>query len=142
MCWFMGSQRVEHDWVTELNWTELNLKGSFSLKISKANTKHLQAKKFISICLSKAAFQEYFGGRNQIQSCPSPFLTKPIYLTNCNPILENLDHAKLFSIFHNFFFLSFFLILKTHFLLSFSNQELTFILAFYRLVSINTSDNF
>ena len=22
---FMGSQRVEHDWVTELNWTELNL---------------------------------------------------------------------------------------------------------------------
>ena len=31
---------------------------------------------------------------------------------------------------------------KTHFLLSFSNQELTFILAFYRLVNINTSDNF
>ena len=23
--WFMGSQRVEHDWATELNWTELNL---------------------------------------------------------------------------------------------------------------------
>ena len=23
--WFMGSQRVRHDWVTELNWTELNL---------------------------------------------------------------------------------------------------------------------
>ena len=22
--WFMGSQRVRHDWVTELNWTELN----------------------------------------------------------------------------------------------------------------------
>ena len=22
--WFMGMQRVEHDWVTELNWTELN----------------------------------------------------------------------------------------------------------------------
>ena len=22
--WFMGSQRVGHDWVTELNWTELN----------------------------------------------------------------------------------------------------------------------
>ena len=32
-------------------------------------------------------------------------------------------------------------LLKTHFLLSLSNQELTFILAFYRLVSINTSDN-
>jgi len=23
--WFMGSQRVRHDWVTELNWTELML---------------------------------------------------------------------------------------------------------------------
>ena len=22
--WFMGSQRVRHDWATELNWTELN----------------------------------------------------------------------------------------------------------------------
>ena len=22
--WFMGSQRIGHDWVTELNWTELN----------------------------------------------------------------------------------------------------------------------
>ena len=25
MLWFMGSQRVGHDWVTELNWTELNM---------------------------------------------------------------------------------------------------------------------
>ena len=33
-------------------------------------------------------------------------------------------------------------LLKTHFLLSLINQELTFILAFYRLVNINTSDNF
>ena len=24
--WFMGSQRAGHDWATELNWTELNLK--------------------------------------------------------------------------------------------------------------------
>ena len=24
MLWFMGSQRVRHDWTTELNWTELN----------------------------------------------------------------------------------------------------------------------
>ena len=24
MLWFMGSQRVGHDWVNELNWTELN----------------------------------------------------------------------------------------------------------------------
>jgi len=24
--WFMGSQRVGHDWMTELNWTELNWK--------------------------------------------------------------------------------------------------------------------
>ena len=31
---------------------------------------------------------------------------------------------------------------KTHFLLSLSNQELTYILAFYRLVSINIGDNF
>ena len=27
--WFMGSQRVGHDWVTELNWTELNWKEQF-----------------------------------------------------------------------------------------------------------------
>ena len=26
MLWFMGSQRVRHDWATELNWTELNCK--------------------------------------------------------------------------------------------------------------------
>ena len=25
MLWIMGSQRVGHDWVTEMNWTELNL---------------------------------------------------------------------------------------------------------------------
>ena len=25
MLWFMGSQRVGHDWATELNWTELNV---------------------------------------------------------------------------------------------------------------------
>ena len=31
--WFMGSQRVGHDWVTELNWTELN----FQLTISQKN---------------------------------------------------------------------------------------------------------
>ena len=31
---------------------------------------------------------------------------------------------------------------KSHFLLPLSNQELAFILAFYRFVSINTSDNF
>ena len=33
-------------------------------------------------------------------------------------------------------------LLKTHSLLPLSYQELTFILAFYKLVSINTSDNF
>ena len=26
MLWFMGSQRVGHDWATELNWTELSVK--------------------------------------------------------------------------------------------------------------------
>ena len=47
---------------------------------------HLKKKK-------KAAFQDYFGGRNQIQSCSSPFLTKSIYPTKFNPILEYPDHA-------------------------------------------------
>ena len=32
--WFMGSQRVGHDWVTELNWTEL--KNSISSGIKKS----------------------------------------------------------------------------------------------------------
>ena len=41
----------------------------------------------------KVAFQEYFGERNQIQSCLSPFLTKSIYPTKFNPILENPDHV-------------------------------------------------
>ena len=26
--WFLGSQRVRHDWATELNWTELRVKGT------------------------------------------------------------------------------------------------------------------
>ena len=29
--WFMGLQRVGHDWATELNWTELNLAFSYPL---------------------------------------------------------------------------------------------------------------
>ena len=29
--WFMGSQRVRHNWVTELNWTELMIPSDFSL---------------------------------------------------------------------------------------------------------------
>ena len=34
--WFMGSQRVQHDWVFELNWTEglLSVPYSFSIQIS------------------------------------------------------------------------------------------------------------
>ena len=30
--WFMGSQRVGHDWVAELNWTELLFSGSLPLR--------------------------------------------------------------------------------------------------------------
>ena len=75
------------------------------------------------------------------------FLTKSTYITNCNPILgiyritgiRNPDHVQLFLVFYHTFF---YFLLKIHFLLSFSNQELTFILTFCRLVSINTSDNF
>ena len=32
--WFMGSQRVGHDWETELNWTEGFLLQSFSCRVS------------------------------------------------------------------------------------------------------------
>ena len=35
--WFMGSQRVEHDWATELNWTEGWGVSIFSKKIGLAN---------------------------------------------------------------------------------------------------------
>ena len=31
--WFMGSQRVGHDWATELNWTELKKKKQFADKL-------------------------------------------------------------------------------------------------------------
>ena len=33
--WFMGSQRVRHDWVTELNWTELNIIAYFHFLTNK-----------------------------------------------------------------------------------------------------------
>ena len=33
-CWFMGSQRVGHNWVTELNWTEFPLIIHFSSVLS------------------------------------------------------------------------------------------------------------
>ena len=70
-------------------------KDFFSLKISKANIIHLQARKLISICLLKTAFQEYFGGRNQIQSCSSPFLTK-------NPFIQlNWVQSQRILIIHN-----------------------------------------
>jgi len=37
--WFMGSQRVRHNWATELNWTELNAmrpKGELKVKVSQS----------------------------------------------------------------------------------------------------------
>ena len=43
MLWFMGSQRVRHDWVTELNWTEchrLLSKLSFSFKFTCSSFYH------------------------------------------------------------------------------------------------------
>ena len=43
--------------VTGRQYLSPNLK-IFSLKISKANINHLQAKKLISICLSKVAFEK------------------------------------------------------------------------------------
>ena len=46
--------------------------------------------------LSKAAFQENFGGRNQIWSHPKPLPTKSINLTILNPILKNSDHVHFF----------------------------------------------
>ena len=34
MLWFMGSQRVGHDWATELNWTHLLIYSSFQASLS------------------------------------------------------------------------------------------------------------
>ena len=44
--WFMGSQRVGHDWATEMNWTELNLEKLILLLASK-NHSNINAKTFI-----------------------------------------------------------------------------------------------
>ena len=43
MLWFMGSQRVRHDWATELNWTESSLK-----PISKFTQVDILQKKFVT----------------------------------------------------------------------------------------------
>ena len=37
MLQFMGSQRVRHDWATELNWTEWSLSWNFNLLISSSS---------------------------------------------------------------------------------------------------------
>ena len=39
MLWFMGLQRVGHDWATELNWTELNIMRNAGLDEAQAGIK-------------------------------------------------------------------------------------------------------
>ena len=52
--------------------------------------------------LSKATLQEFLKGESK-PSLPvaSPLPTKSIYPTKFNVIIENLDHVKLFSVFHS-----------------------------------------
>ena len=46
MLWFMGSQRVGHDWATELNWTELNI--MLNARLDKSQTGIKTARKNIN----------------------------------------------------------------------------------------------
>ena len=73
----------------------LNQKKLKLQEISKENIDLLKAKASYYLLL-KVTFQENFGERIQIQSCPSPCPTKCIYPTRFNSILENPDHAYLF----------------------------------------------
>ena len=67
-----------------------------------------------------------------------------LYQLLCSPILKQPPVNQTYFLFpHKMqFHSSYLLCWKLHILLSLSNEELMFILAFYRLVSINTSDNF
>ena len=59
----MGSQRVRHDWVTELNWTE---------------QPHQSADNWIKVLLSKALPTRAKDSVSQCQSLPSGSLHKPL----------------------------------------------------------------
>ena len=71
--------------------------------------------------MSKEAFQEYFGGRNQIQSCSSPFLTKSIYQLN------SIQPYKILIIHNSFQYFSFFTTSFT------KNMYFTFLKSFFTL---------
>ena len=61
----------------------------------------------------------------------------------CSPILKQLPVSQTYFLFPSQNVISFLIpsLLKTHIILSLNNQELIFVLAFYRLVNINTSDS-
>ena len=56
MLWFMGLQRVGHDWPTELNWCAEKMAGimegclEFGGSLSYLNSKHVFEKKVFSVC--------------------------------------------------------------------------------------------
>ena len=54
---------------------------------------------------TSSAILDLIGSNEFSYATPVSFLTKSTYLTNCNPILENPDHAWLFLVFfYTFFF--------------------------------------
>ena len=65
MLWFMGSQRVGHDWATEVNWTELNQYlpfGFFSCKIlplAKCSRLGLPSAHFLQVLFCTGPFKIY-----------------------------------------------------------------------------------
>ena len=92
--WFMGSQRVEHDWATELNWTE------YLVQVSESNIKYLENVWHIVRTLSSISSQDanifwFHGFSHWVMSdylwphepqharspCPSP--TPGVYPNSC-----------------------------------------------------------
>ena len=67
MLWFMGSQRVGHDWTTELNWTELNWHRvsviHWKAKRGRADTTNQRAKRFFARSWESASL----GGRKSAE---------------------------------------------------------------------------
>ena len=79
--WFMGLQRVRHDWVTELNWTEL--KGHYHRYLDGCRVTHMQESK---PCIRGKAREVLCGTRVEVSrsTAHKMFLksskTSPLYL--------------------------------------------------------------
>ena len=99
MLWFMRSQRVGHDWVTELNWTELCLKVwdkptcHFSLTVRSLMLPHVSYS-FVFIIIRHISFTflnfDYWSPFPSPYTCPLAFLSIHSLFYPCFSVLGYL----------------------------------------------------